>query len=128
MRPVRFSLVRCLMETVAGIFAENLRRVRNRCAISQKTLADRSGLSASFISHMEMGRKPPNLEAIVKMARAMNVPVRALVEDLDPPEVASAPAVDAPRPPESEDAKRMSRNEETLKKIIELFRSLDFSS
>jgi transcriptional regulator with XRE-family HTH domain len=78
-----------VVPTTADIFGNALRRLRNRCGISQKELAARAGLSASFIAHMEVGRKPPNIEAVVKMARAMNVPVRALVEDFDAPDGAA---------------------------------------
>lgn len=77
------------MPTTADTFAATLRRLRARCGITQATLAKRAGVSPSFIMHMEAGRKPPNIEAMVKLARALNVPVRALVEDFDPPVEAS---------------------------------------
>jgi transcriptional regulator with XRE-family HTH domain len=82
------------VQSIADVFADTLRRLRHGAGISQKQLAALSGLSASFIAHMEMGRKPPNIVALVRMAHALRVPVGALVEDLDAP--AAPPPPPAP--------------------------------
>ena len=60
-------------------FAGNVRRLRARKRLSQKALADRIGISVSYVSMLERGQRSPPLETIEKMAKALAVPPASLL-------------------------------------------------
>ncbi len=60
-------------------FAANVRRLRARKKLSQKALADRVGISVSYVSMLERGQRSPPLETIEKMARALGVSPASLL-------------------------------------------------
>ncbi len=55
-------------------FAGNVRRLRSKKNLSQKALADKVGISVSYVSMLERGQRSPPLETIEKMAKALGVP------------------------------------------------------
>jgi ribosome-binding protein aMBF1 (putative translation factor) len=55
-------------------FAGNVRRLRSKKSLSQKALADKVGISVSYVSMLERGQRSPPLETIEKMAKALGVP------------------------------------------------------
>jgi transcriptional regulator with XRE-family HTH domain len=55
-------------------FAGNVRRLRAKKKLSQKSLADKIGISVSYVSMLERGQRSPPLETIEKMAKALGVP------------------------------------------------------
>ncbi|MFO0584721.1 MAG: helix-turn-helix transcriptional regulator [Anaeromyxobacteraceae bacterium] len=60
-------------------FAGNVRRLRAKKKLSQKALADKIGISVSYVSMLERGQRSPPLETIEKMAKALGVPPGALL-------------------------------------------------
>ena len=54
--------------------AGNVRRLRAKKKLSQKALADKVGISVSYVSMLERGQRSPPLETIEKMAKALGVP------------------------------------------------------
>ena len=60
-------------------FAANVRRLRAKKNLSQKALAERSGVSVSYVSMLERGQRSPPLETIEKLARALGVPPATLL-------------------------------------------------
>jgi len=48
--------------------------------LSARTLADRAGVSAAYLSQIETGKKPGSFDAMARLARALGVSM----EDLDP--------------------------------------------
>jgi len=60
-------------------FADNVRRLRARKKLSQKALADKVGISVSYVSMLERGQRSPPLETIEKMAKALSVPPASLL-------------------------------------------------
>ncbi|HVI75915.1 MAG TPA: helix-turn-helix transcriptional regulator [Anaeromyxobacteraceae bacterium] len=54
-------------------FAGNVRRLRAKKKLSQKSLADKVGISVSYVSMLERGQRSPPLETVEKMARALGV-------------------------------------------------------
>lgn len=60
-------------------FAANVRRLRSKKKLSQKALADKVGISVSYVSMLERGQRSPPLETIEKMAKALGVPPAALL-------------------------------------------------
>ncbi len=60
-------------------FAGNVRRLRLKKKISQKALADKVGISVSYVSMLERGQRSPPLETIEAMARALGVTPASLL-------------------------------------------------
>ena len=59
--------------------AGNVRRLRAKKKLSQKALADKVGISVSYVSMLERGQRSPPLETIEKMAKALGVPPGTLL-------------------------------------------------
>ena len=57
-----------------------LRRLRTKRGLSQQGLAEKSGLSREYVARLETGRHNPSLATLQKMAKALGVPVTALLE------------------------------------------------
>jgi transcriptional regulator with XRE-family HTH domain len=57
-----------------------LKRVRETKAMSQTTLAKRARLSREHIARLEAGRHAPSVTTLTKLAKALGVPVTALLE------------------------------------------------
>lgn len=64
------------------IFGERLRQVRLRVGFSQEELAYRAGLDRTYVSSCERGRRNLSLEAIIKLARALDVAPSELLKGL----------------------------------------------
>jgi transcriptional regulator with XRE-family HTH domain len=60
-------------------FAANVRKLRSKKKLSQKALADKIGISVSYVSMLERGQRSPPLETIEKMAKALGVSPAALL-------------------------------------------------
>ena len=60
-------------------FAANVRKLRSKKKLSQKALADKIGISVSYVSMLERGQRSPPLETIEKMAKALGVSPGALL-------------------------------------------------
>ena len=56
-----------------------IKHYRNQAGLSQQQLADSVGVSKGFISALEAGRSVPNLDMLVQIAEALNVPAGTLV-------------------------------------------------
>jgi transcriptional regulator with XRE-family HTH domain len=52
---------------------EHLKEVREFLGLSQEELAARAGLMPSAISHIEGGRREPNLKTLTKLTNALGV-------------------------------------------------------
>ncbi|HVP68488.1 MAG TPA: helix-turn-helix transcriptional regulator [Anaeromyxobacteraceae bacterium] len=61
-------------------FASNIRRLREKKKLSQKALADKVGISVSYVSMLERGQRSPPLETVEKMAKALGVSPPSLLE------------------------------------------------
>jgi transcriptional regulator with XRE-family HTH domain len=57
-----------------------LKELRKQRGWTQPVLAKRAGLSAGYIARVETGRHDPKLSTLVKLAKALGVPVAALLE------------------------------------------------
>lgn len=47
--------------------------------LSQQTLAREAGISASYLSEIENGRKPGSLDAMIRLAGVLRVPLESLL-------------------------------------------------
>ncbi|MFF1696474.1 helix-turn-helix domain-containing protein [Streptomyces sp. NPDC058257] len=66
-------------ENVLAGVGPRLRDLRRRHAITLAALADLTGISESTLSRLEGGGRKPNLELLLPLARAYNVPLDELV-------------------------------------------------
>lgn len=60
-------------------FAANVRRLRAKKKLSQKALAEKVGISVSYVSMLERGQRSPPLETIERMAKALSVTPASLL-------------------------------------------------
>jgi len=60
--------------------AMKLKELRKQRGWTQPVLAKRAGLSAGYIARVETGRHDPKLSTLVKLAKALGVPVTELLE------------------------------------------------
>lgn len=67
--------------TIVLAFARRLREVRAVSGLSQEQLARRTGLHTTAIGRYERGAREPRLTTILRLARGLDVPTSALVED-----------------------------------------------
>lgn len=59
-----------------------LRKYRDEAGLSQQMLADRVGIAKGYVSSLERGVKPLNLNLLVKIAAVLNVPPGDLVNQM----------------------------------------------
>lgn len=64
-------------------FSERLARLRKERGLTQKALAEASGVHATQIQRYESGAFEPTLDALRRLARALAVPADSLVFDAD---------------------------------------------
>ena len=71
-----------------AVFGGNLRRLRERAALSQEALARKAGgLHRTEISLLERGEREPRLSTIVLLAHALGVKVATLLQGVDAAQV-----------------------------------------
>ena len=61
------------MASLAERFATNLKSERLRRKLSQESLANKAGLSVSYISMLERGQRTPPLDTLESIAKALAV-------------------------------------------------------
>ena len=69
--------------TSASRFGAALAFERGRRCLSMSELARTAGTHASEVSRLERGLRDPRLSTIVRLARALEVPVGRLLEDIE---------------------------------------------
>lgn len=58
---------------------ERIRAERKKKRISQKELAERAGISNTYLSDIEVGRTDPSLKTLEKISRAMGISMKELL-------------------------------------------------
>lgn len=53
----------------------HLRRLRLERKLSQERLAERSGLNYKYIGRIELGKAEPGADVLVRLARALEIPI-----------------------------------------------------
>ena len=64
-------------------FAKTLARLREEAGLSQMELCRRSGISIDSLRNWEQDRALPRVDAVVKLALALDVSVNALVAGIE---------------------------------------------
>ncbi len=65
---------------LTGVVGANLRRLRGHRRLSLDRLARASGVSRAMLSQVELGRSTPTITLLWRIARALEVPLSALIE------------------------------------------------
>jgi transcriptional regulator with XRE-family HTH domain len=65
-------------------FGRSVRSLRKQRGLSQEDLAEVCGLSRNYISDIERGVRNPGLLVMVALAKALKVPLRELMEEIEP--------------------------------------------
>jgi transcriptional regulator with XRE-family HTH domain len=65
-------------------FGRAIRSYRKQRGLSQEELAEAARLSRNYISDIERGVRNPSLLALVALSRALRVPLRDILADMDP--------------------------------------------
>jgi transcriptional regulator with XRE-family HTH domain len=60
--------------------AKRLQALRTKRGLSQRELAEKSGISREYIARLETARQDPTLSTLEKLAKALGVKVAALLE------------------------------------------------
>ena len=68
-------------KTILEIFAMNLKSCRKSLKLTQAEMAKLIGVSTSFITEIETGRKAPSFQTIDKIATVTNNPVWVFFND-----------------------------------------------
>lgn len=61
--------------------SNKLRSLRKECNLTLKELSAKSGISVSFISDIENGRRNPSIDTLTVLAKALNVSVNIFFDD-----------------------------------------------
>ena len=61
-------------------FARRLRAAREAAGLTQTALAAQAKLAAPYVSQLEAGVREPSIVTVVTLAKALGVPVGALLE------------------------------------------------
>jgi transcriptional regulator with XRE-family HTH domain len=65
--------------TVIRRLGKRIQALRAERGITQERLARRAGLSRAYLARLEIGRHNPPILTLVKIAKALKVPVRDLL-------------------------------------------------
>lgn len=71
------------------IVRENIKSLRKKLGWSQELLAEKTGVSAPYITQIEVGKRTPSLDIVEKLATALGVEYRVLFDPQRPAETTS---------------------------------------
>ena len=63
------------------VFSENLRNLRKKAGLSQREFAEKIGMSTSAVGMYEQGRREPEPQMLLKIAKVLQVTVEQLLEE-----------------------------------------------
>jgi DNA-binding XRE family transcriptional regulator len=75
------------MERLGAIFAQNLKKSRRKCGLTQAQLAEKVEVSTHHIAMIELARHCPTFDLVERIANALNIEIYQLfVDSLSPRE------------------------------------------
>ena len=80
-----------MTDDTSTLLAGNIKRLRELCGLSQKALAEQSGVPRPTIAHLESGQANPTLSVVLKVAASLGVTVDGLVDPGEAPIVILSP-------------------------------------
>lgn len=70
-------------EVLVAAFADTLRDHRERAGLTQEALAERSDLSARFVSFLETRRRQPSLTTLLAISQGLGTSMTTLVDEVE---------------------------------------------
>ncbi|HOL35918.1 MAG TPA: helix-turn-helix transcriptional regulator [bacterium] len=67
------------------VIGNSIRKIRKAMGMTQEELSSKTGISSSFLSHIERGTKKASIETIYKIANALQVPIEKLFAEIPVP-------------------------------------------
>ena len=64
------------------LLGERIRSIRKEAGFSQEILAEKADLHHNYIGELERGEKAATIDTLLKVAKALGVKVRDLVEEI----------------------------------------------
>ena len=65
---------------IETVIRENIKSLRKQLGWSQEALAEKTGVSAPYITQIEVGKRTPSLDIVEKLAFALGVEYKTLFE------------------------------------------------
>ena len=65
---------------IESVISENIKLLRKKLGWSQELLAEKTGVSAPYITQIEAGKRTPSLDIVEKLAFALGVEYKILFE------------------------------------------------
>lgn len=66
--------------TPISVVAMRLRQLRKQRGMSQEALAEKAGISRTYLARLETAKHDPTLTMLEKLAKALRVKIEALVK------------------------------------------------
>jgi transcriptional regulator with XRE-family HTH domain len=66
--------------TPISVVAMRLKQLREKRGMSQEVLAEKAGISRSYLARLETAKHDPTLTMLEKLAKALRVKIEALVK------------------------------------------------
>lgn len=76
-------------KTIGGVLGERVRELRKKRRLTQVEFAERCGVPQSRISSIESGAHVPNIETVLRLARALDCKVSRLMAAFDETELSA---------------------------------------
>lgn len=68
------------MKTTKELLGARIKEIRKLRKMTQEKLAEKIGVDPKYVSFIEVGRSSPSLEALEKLAQALDVDIKDLFE------------------------------------------------
>ena len=70
---------------LTSYIGKTIRTLRQNAGLSQEQFADKAGLHRTYVGSLERGERNPSVETLLRVAKALSVPLRSLLPggDLD---------------------------------------------
>ena len=72
--------------SIRELLAQNLKENRQKCGLTQEKLAEKAGISANYLSMVEVSKKFPTPEMLDRLATALNIETFQLFDASSTPE------------------------------------------
>lgn len=70
------------MKNIYLFLSERIRQERIKSGLTIEQLAEKAGISASFLACLVINKRKPSIETAAKIAKALNIPVSKLFEGI----------------------------------------------
>ena len=71
-------------DSVLASLGQNVRRAREKAALTQEKLAEIAELDATYISGIERGLRNPGIKNVARIAKALGITTSELCKGVDP--------------------------------------------